>query len=203
MPGRLQQQKEGKKQSLLAAANDLFLEKGVAKTSIDDIVKRAQVAKGTFYLYFKDKGELQQALVLRISTRVLNEAYEAVRGRRTGDFIEDLLLFIDHIIEQFKRDKLTLRLLERNFSWPVVARQLSQGTDPKLKSAVAGPDGDPAGQPPCRPPHRRRAVQAGVHHRRDVRLHLLLLHHRAEARHHRQHEARPLRYHPPGAGLTF
>ena len=84
MPGRLQQQKEGKKQSLLAAANDLFLEKGVAKTSIDDIVKRAQVAKGTFYLYFKDKGELQQALVLRISTRVLNEAYEAVRGRRTA-----------------------------------------------------------------------------------------------------------------------
>ena len=130
MPGRLQQQKEGKKQSLLAAANDLFLEKGVAKTSIDDIVKRAQVATGTVYLYFKDKGELQQALVLRISTRVLNEAYEAVRGRRTGDFIEDLLLFIDHIIEQFKRDKLTLRLLERNFSWPVVARQLSQGTDP-------------------------------------------------------------------------
>ena len=39
-------------------------------------------------------------------------------------------MFIDHIIEQFKRDKLTLRLLERNFSWPVVARQLSQGTDP-------------------------------------------------------------------------
>ncbi|WP_418665872.1 TetR/AcrR family transcriptional regulator [Allofournierella sp.] len=130
MPGRLQQQKEVKKQSLLTAANELFLEKGVSKTSIDDIVKRAQVAKGTFYLYFKDKSELQQALVLRISTRVLNEAYAAVHGRGTGDFIEDLLLFIDHIIEQFKRDKLTLRLLERNFSWPAVARELSQGTDP-------------------------------------------------------------------------
>ena len=130
MTGRLQEQKEGKKQSLLAAANELFLEKGVAKTSIDDIVKRAQVAKGTFYLYFKDKGELQQALVLRISTRVLNEAYAAMDGRRTGDFAEDVIQFIDHIIEHFKRDKLTLRLLERNFSWPVVTRQLEESSDP-------------------------------------------------------------------------
>ena len=64
--------------------------------------------------------------MLRISTRVLNEAYEAVRGRRTGDFIEDLLLFIDHIIEQFKRDKLTLRLLSAIFPgpwWPGSSRR--------------------------------------------------------------------------------
>lgn len=130
MAGRLQEQKESKKQNLLAAANELFLEKGVSKTSIDDIVKRAQVAKGTFYLYFKDKTELQQALVLRISTKVLNEAYEAVLPECTGDFIEDLIRFVDHIIEHFKSNKLTLRLLERNFSWPVVARQLTQSTDP-------------------------------------------------------------------------
>lgn len=139
MSSRMQQQKENKKQSLLAAANQLFAEKGVAKTSIDDIVSLAQVAKGTFYLYFHDKTELQQALVLNISTRVLNEAYDAVAPIATENFTENLILFLDHIIEYFKRDKLSLRLIERNFSWPVVERELTLSTDPlwqKLYSAL-------------------------------------------------------------------
>ena len=41
--------KEAKKSSLLQAALDLFLEKGVSKTSISEIAERANVAKGTFY----------------------------------------------------------------------------------------------------------------------------------------------------------
>lgn len=137
MSSRIQQKKEGKKQSLLVAAAQLFTEKGVTKTSIDDIVKKAQVAKGTFYLYFHDKNEIQQALILRISTRMLNEAYEAVAATATGDFIEDLIAFIDHIIEQFKKDKLTLRLIERNFSWPMVAKQLYIGEDPLWQNLLA------------------------------------------------------------------
>ncbi len=139
MSSRMQQQKENKKQSLLAAASQLFVEKGVAKTSIDDIVGLAQVAKGTFYLYFHDKSELQQALVMNITTRVLNEAYDAVAPVATENFSENLILFLDHIIEHFKKDKLTLRMIERNFSWPVVERELTLSTDPlwqKLFSAL-------------------------------------------------------------------
>ena len=52
--------REGKKQekrrALLDAAYELFLERGTAKTSVEDITSRAKVAKGTFYLYFQDKG---------------------------------------------------------------------------------------------------------------------------------------------------
>ncbi len=139
MSSRMQQQKENKKQSLLAAASQLFVEKGVAKTSIDDIVGLAQVAKGTFYLYFHDKSELQQALVMNITIRVLNEAYDAVAPVATENFSENLILFLDHIIEHFKKDKLTLRMIERNFSWPVVERELTLSTDPlwqKLFSAL-------------------------------------------------------------------
>lgn len=76
MRGGVEQKKEQKKEGLLEAAYQLFLEKGVNKTSVDEIVKKANVAKGTFYLYFHDKTQLLQQLTYRISARVLSEAYE-------------------------------------------------------------------------------------------------------------------------------
>lgn len=136
---RAEQKKEQKKKNLLEAAYQLFLEKGVAKTSVDEIVKGANVAKGTFYLYFHDKEHLLQQLAYQISARVLSEGYEYVHTVRTGDFVADVILLIDYVIEYFKREKLTLRLLERNFSWPMVERQLSLREDPlwdKLMTAV-------------------------------------------------------------------
>ena len=44
-----------KKQRLLNTAFTLFTQKGIKDTSIQEIVDNANVAKGTFYLYFKDK----------------------------------------------------------------------------------------------------------------------------------------------------
>ena len=130
MPDERESRKERKRQSLLAAAYGLFTEKGVAKTSVDEIVRRANVAKGTFYLYFQDKDQLLLQLVYDISARVLEEAYAWLEERRTPDFVENVLLMLDYIIEYFKRNKLVLRLVERNFSWPMVARQMSERSDP-------------------------------------------------------------------------
>ena len=130
MPDERESRKERKRQNLLAAAYGLFTEKGVAKTSVDEIVRRANVAKGTFYLYFQDKDQLLQQLVYDISARVLEEAYAWLEERRTPDFVENVLLMLDYIIEYFKRNKLVLRLVERNFSWPMVARQMSERSDP-------------------------------------------------------------------------
>lgn len=130
MPDERESRKERKRQSLLAAAYGLFTEKGVAKTSVDEIVRQANVAKGTFYLYFQDKDQLLQQLVYDISARVLEEAYAWLEERRTPDFVENVLLMLDYIIEYFKRNKLVLRLVERNFSWPMVARQMSERSDP-------------------------------------------------------------------------
>ncbi len=131
--------KEQKKQSLLDAAYRLFLEKGVSKTSVDEIAKGANVAKGTFYLYFHDKEHLLQQLAYQISFRVISEGYEFVNARQTEDFTENVILLIDYVIEYFKRNKLILRLIQRNFSWPIVERQLSLREDPlwdKLMAAI-------------------------------------------------------------------
>ena len=48
-----------KESRLLNTAFKLFTEKGMKDTSIQDIEDNANVAKGTFYLYFKDKYEIR------------------------------------------------------------------------------------------------------------------------------------------------
>ena len=136
MAGRLEQQKEEKKQSLVQSAWDLFLEKGVSKTSVDEIVRRANVAKGTFYLYFRDKNDLLQSVVDRTCTHILRDAYEHVKRCKTDDFVENVVMLIDYIVEYFKRDKLTLRLVARNFSWPAMERHLTLQNDPLWQNLV-------------------------------------------------------------------
>ncbi|WP_249316995.1 TetR/AcrR family transcriptional regulator [Gehongia tenuis] len=122
----VQQRKELKKQNLVNAAYELFMSKGFNKTSIDEIVMKAKVAKGTFYLYFKDKNEVMKEIVVRISRNILLEAFEKVKANDRGDFVQNVLFFVDNIIEYFKRNKLVLRLIERNFSWPLVKEQMGQ-----------------------------------------------------------------------------
>jgi AcrR family transcriptional regulator len=51
-----------RRDELLAAAIDLFLTQGIEATSVADIAHAAGVAKGTFYLYFKTREDLLDAL---------------------------------------------------------------------------------------------------------------------------------------------
>lgn len=60
---RRERRKESRPAELLAAALELFVERGYAGTRLDDIASRAGVSKGTLYLYFANKEELFKALV--------------------------------------------------------------------------------------------------------------------------------------------
>ena len=44
-----------RREALLRAARDVFVTKGYHDAKVEDICARADVAKGTFYLYFPDK----------------------------------------------------------------------------------------------------------------------------------------------------
>ena len=61
--GKAEENKLKKRESLLNTAFELFTTKGIHDTSISDIVEKAGVAKGTFYLYFKDKYDINNKLV--------------------------------------------------------------------------------------------------------------------------------------------
>ncbi|AKF10938.1 TetR/AcrR family transcriptional regulator [Sandaracinus amylolyticus] len=52
-----------KRRRILRAAHELFLAQGYRKTSVDDVARKAEVAKGTVYLYFPNKGTLLEAAI--------------------------------------------------------------------------------------------------------------------------------------------
>lgn len=54
---------EERREAILAAALDEFAARGFAATRLDDVAKRAGVAKGTIYLHFQDKEDLFQELI--------------------------------------------------------------------------------------------------------------------------------------------
>ena len=117
--GTVEGKKQEKRRALLEAAYDLFLERGAAKTSVEDITSRAKVAKGTFYLYFQDKGAVMQALLGRVSYQLLSDACEAVEKQtELENFPDKMVAVIDHIIEALRKDTLVLKFLEHNFIWP-------------------------------------------------------------------------------------
>ena len=70
---KIDQKKREKKEALLLSAFELLTEKGIQNTSISEIVKRAKMAKGTFYLYFKDKFDIRDQLIARQAVHCLTE----------------------------------------------------------------------------------------------------------------------------------
>ncbi len=63
--GKVDENKKKKKEALFNAAYELFTTKGINSTAISDIVEKAAVAKGTFYLYFKDKYDVKNKLIVQ------------------------------------------------------------------------------------------------------------------------------------------
>lgn len=132
--GTLTLKKAIKRQRLLDAAFDLFQKKGAESTTIDEIAKRAQVAKGTFYLYFRDKKAILDTLVFDICHKVLLDACENMDEHRADNLAENVIHVVDYIIDYFKCDPLTLSVLCRNFGWrPVLNVELHKSDDPFLQ----------------------------------------------------------------------
>lgn len=71
---RIVKEHEERKNEILDTAEILFEEKGYDKCSVNDILNRIGIAKGTFYHYFKSKEELLDALIERISAQMIRRA---------------------------------------------------------------------------------------------------------------------------------
>src|SRR5450830_597844 len=75
---RWERRKDARPQELLAAALDLFVERGFASTRLEDVARRAGVSKGTLYLYFANKEELFKAVVRDAIVPIIGEAEELI-----------------------------------------------------------------------------------------------------------------------------
>lgn len=71
---------------LMTAAAALFIAKGIEATTIDDIVSRAGVAKGTFYHYFATKTDVVLALRERFSQDFIRSVNDTIEACPRADF---------------------------------------------------------------------------------------------------------------------
>ena len=79
---------KNKRDIILEAAGDLFLKEGFFKVTMDNVAEKAGVAKGTLYLYFKNKDEL---FVSVIRSRVNNLVEDARRIVDTSSSLDELV----------------------------------------------------------------------------------------------------------------
>lgn len=126
--GKVEENKKLKLISMLDAAFELFNSKGMAGTSISDIVESSGVAKGTFYLYFKDKFDIRNKLVVYQSTKVLRNAYEATCTiESTLPELEDkIVFFVGHVLDQLSARPDLINLISKNLSWGMLKQEASR-----------------------------------------------------------------------------
>jgi AcrR family transcriptional regulator len=91
---------EQRKNEILDAALEVFSEVGLGEASVDDVVKRSGLSKGTLYWYFKSKDRLVGALMRRFFTREL----ERVRSLKEdiGPVRDRLLRYVHEIVTEMK-----------------------------------------------------------------------------------------------------
>lgn len=115
----IENKKNGKEQRLLEEGFKLFTSKGLKSTSVQDIVDHANVAKGTFYLYFKDKYELRDILIMKKSQRLFNDALKNLKKEQVTDFTEQIISVIDYVINQLVKNPLLLQFISKDLGWGV------------------------------------------------------------------------------------
>lgn len=122
-----------KKMRILRAATELFEKQGYRKTSVDEIARRAEVAKGTVYLYYETKAKLlvhaiaRQKLALwsRLAPLFSGEVPEAERLRR----------YFQIMLTSARDVPLAARLLRGDGELEAVFEEV--GDDPQYEQAVA------------------------------------------------------------------
>ena len=116
--GKVDDNKKQKKHTLSRAAFQSFTEKGFSKTTVADIVDRAGLAKGTFYLYFKDKFDLRDKLIAYKATQLFNDAHLELDKANVPTFEDEVLFMTDEPLIQF---------VAKNLSWGIFQAEVSNG----------------------------------------------------------------------------
>jgi AcrR family transcriptional regulator len=101
-----------RRQAILDAALTVFAERGYEAARLDDVAARAGVAKGTLYLYFRDKEALFEALVRGAVSPMLDKvgAFAAAPDAKAADILQFFFAVFRQEVLGTNR-KLLLRLI--------------------------------------------------------------------------------------------
>ncbi len=108
------------KESIVQAAHELFRRYGYHKTSVNEIARKAKVAKATIYKYFASKELLLHHIFLTyISSSVNNMIRNSVNEENAAKYLSDLI---------FKTCRLTYAVCNEYIGWDFIRESTnSQG----------------------------------------------------------------------------
>jgi AcrR family transcriptional regulator len=113
-PRRRAEKSAARREAILAAAIEEFSARGFAATRLDDVARRAGVAKGTIYLHFEDKEALFQDIVrTMVVPFIANIEVASASDLPVRVIVERMLdLFVREIYATRRRDVLRLVMTE-------------------------------------------------------------------------------------------
>lgn len=113
---KITQKKNEKYTKILDTALGLFEKNGTHLVSIDEIVKGAGVAKGTFYLYFKDRYDLISTLIIEKASKYMSLLSDEYEPRDFGDVSTSVRHYIEYISDFLQKNKTLCILIEKNLN---------------------------------------------------------------------------------------
>jgi len=115
--------KKRKYDALLTKGTELYTENGLHNTSVDQITKKAGVAKGTFYLYFKNKEDFIEQIALKLNIDILKESMNKADKKLNTNAITYTLEVANQLVTYYTKNPTILKLVFRNFSWSTLMKQ--------------------------------------------------------------------------------
>jgi len=112
-----------RREAIIAAAMDEFIAQGFAATRLDDVAKRAGVAKGTIYLHFKDKEALFEELIRTAIVPLVNRlaAGPPPVGASVRDMVEGFARTFIHEVTTTQRGDIVRLIIAEGPRFPAVA----------------------------------------------------------------------------------
>lgn len=89
--GKRARNRKRRLKQLRDAALPLFVERGIERVTIDDIVQGAGVAKGSFYRYYQDKEDLVDVLFKPIAEQIVAALDRGLQALRKGETLAEIM----------------------------------------------------------------------------------------------------------------
>lgn len=89
---------DSKKQHIMKHALHIFIEKGIEYSSVQDILEKADISRGTFYKFFESKEQCLAEIISQIHLKIRDELKEKLIGKSIHDkvvFQEQLVLYLE------------------------------------------------------------------------------------------------------------
>lgn len=122
-----------RRETILRAATELFIEQGFSETRLADIADRAGVVVSTLYLYFASKEEMVQAIARENQQRLL-EQLRPVLERLRGE--GDIAQFVEIVCAFAKEYRDTIKVFDLDSGLSAVRRGIRARYGPRLQKGI-------------------------------------------------------------------